>query len=153
MSTKQIRLYFRKFNNPDLVDLDIGIIRLFCEVAFVLKEGYTDPYSAILDTGAPVSVIPCQIWSMLKVKKIRDYTIRGIVPKPECSLAVTIGEVSCIILDKEQSTKRIKVKSYLAHSNKVPLIIGFKDLLDKFGIYLDFRKNLAHLKYRNLQEC
>lgn len=71
---------------------------------------------------------------------------RGIVPKKECSLPVTIGEVSCILLDKEERTKRIKVKSYLAHSNEVPLIIGFKDLLDRFGIYLNFEKNLAYLE-------
>ncbi len=147
MSTKQIRLHFRKFNNPDLVDLDIGIIRLFCEVVFISSEGYTDSYSAILDTGAPVSVIPYQIWSMLEVDKIKDYAVRGVVPKQECFLPVTIGEVSCALLDKEQSTQRIKVKSYLAHSNEVPLIIGFKDLLDQFGLYLDYRKNLAYLEY------
>lgn len=146
MSTKRIKLYFWKFDNPDLVDVDIGIIRLFCEVAFVSEEGYTDLYSAVLDTGAPVSVIPYQIWSMLKVNKIKEYAIRGIVPKKECSLPVTIGEVSCILLDKEQRTKRIKVNSYLAHSNEVPLIIGFKDLLDRFGIYFDFKKNLAYLE-------
>ncbi|MDI6792055.1 MAG: hypothetical protein QME81_04210 [bacterium] len=147
MSIKRISLHFRKFDNPDLVDLDMGIIRPFCEVAFVSKEGYTDSYSAILDTGAPVSVIPYQIWSMVEVNEIRDYAIRGVVPKRECSLPVTIGEISCILLDKEQSTKRIKVKSYLAHSNEVPLIIGFKDLLDRFGLYLDFKKNLAYLEY------
>lgn len=147
MSTKRINLYFWKFDNPDLVDIDIGIIRLFCEVAFVTEEGYTDSYSAVLDTGAPVSVIPYQIWSMLKVKKIRSYGIRGIVPKKECSLPVTIGEVSCILLDKEESTRRIKVKAYLAHSNEVPLIIGFKDILDRCGVYLDFRKNIAYLEY------
>jgi hypothetical protein len=61
MSTKRIKLYFAKFENPDLVDVDIGIIRLFCEVAFVSEKGYTDSYSAVLDTGAPVSVIPYQI--------------------------------------------------------------------------------------------
>lgn len=58
MSTNRIKLHFWKFENPDLVDVDIGIIRLFCEVAFVGEEGYTDSYSAVLDTGAPVSVIP-----------------------------------------------------------------------------------------------
>lgn len=146
MSTKRIKLYFWKFDNPDLVGVDIGIIRLFCEVAFVAEEGYTDSYSAVLDTGAPVSVIPYQIWSMLKAEKIKDYAIRGIVPKNECSLPVTIGEVSCILLDREESTKRIKVKAYLAHSNEVPLIIGFKNLLDRFGIYLNFKKNLAYLE-------
>ena len=147
MSTKQIWLHFQRFDNPDLVDIDIRIIRLFCEVAFVSGGGYTDSYSAILDTGAPVSVIPYQLWSMLEVNKIKDYAVRGIVPKPECSLPVTIGEVSFVLLDREQSTKRIKVKSYLAHSNEVPLIIGFKDLLDKFGLYLDYRRNLAYIEY------
>jgi hypothetical protein len=83
---------------------------------------------------------------MLKVEKIKDYAIRGVVPKKECFLPVTIGEVSCILLDKEESTERIKVKAYLAHSNEVPLIIGFKDLLDSFGIYLNFKENLAYLE-------
>lgn len=150
MSTRHIKLYFSKFDNPDLIDIELGIIRLFCEIAFVTEEGYTDSYSAILDTGAPVSVIPYRIWSKLKVNEIKDYAIRGIVPKRECSLPVTIGEISCILLDKEQSTEKIKVKSYLAYSDEVPLIIGFKDLLDSFGIYLDFRKNQAYLEYASL---
>lgn len=148
MSTesKPIKLHFRKFENPDLVDIDIGIIRLFCEVAFVSRGGYTDSYSAILDTGAPVSVIPFHIWSMSEFKKIKEYSVSGIVPKRECFLPVTIGEVSCILLDEEQSTDNIKVKSYLAHTDEIPLIIGFKDLLDKFGLYLNFRKNIAYLE-------
>ncbi|NIM16523.1 MAG: hypothetical protein GTO45_31305 [Candidatus Aminicenantes bacterium] len=146
MFTKRIRLHFRKFDNPDLVNLDIAIIRLFCEIAFISDGDYTDSYSAILDTGAPVSVIPYHIWSVLEVNKIKDYAVRGVVPKRECSLPVTIGEVSCILLDQEQSTDKIKVKSYLAHSSEVPLIIGFKDLLDRFGLYLDYRKNLAYLE-------
>ena len=146
-STKQIKLHFRKFENPDLVDLDIGIIRLFCEVAFVSRNGYTDSYSAILDTGAPVSVIPFHIWSMSEVKKIKEYSVSGIVPKQECSFPVTVGEVSCILLDEEESTNSIKVKSYLAHTDEIPLIIGFKDILDNFGLYLNFKKNIAYLEY------
>jgi hypothetical protein len=82
---------------------------------------------------------------MLEVNKLKDYAVRGVVPKRECSLPVTIGEVSCILLDEERSTEEIKIKSYLAHSNEVPLIIGFKDLLDSFGLYLDYRKNLAYV--------
>lgn len=147
MSIKQIGLHFREFENPDLVDVDIKIIRLFCEVAFKCGDDYTDSYSAILDTGAPVSVIPYQIWSKLKVNCLKEYKIRGIVPKRKCKLPVTVGEVSCILLDKEQSTDDIKIKSYLAYSNEIPLIIGFKDLLDRFGVYLSFKKDLAYLEY------
>jgi hypothetical protein len=29
---------------------------------------------------------------------------------------------------------------------EIPLIIGFKYLLDKFGLYLNFRKNIAYLE-------
>ena len=149
MSTnaRRIKLHFRKFDNPDLVDLDIGIIRLFCEVAFVAGDGFTDSYSAILDTGAPVSVIPFHIWSMSKIRMIKEYSVSGIVPKEECSFPVTVGEVSCILLDEKQSTNNIKVKSYLAHSDDVPLIIGFKDLLDSFGFYFNFRENIAYIEY------
>ena len=84
---------------------------------------------------------------MLEVNKIKEYSVSGIVPRKECSLPVTIGEISCVLLDEEQSTDNIKVKSYLAHSDEIPLIIGFKDLLDGFGFYLNFRKNLAYLEY------
>ncbi len=145
-NTKKIKLHLRRFENPDLVDLDIEIIRLFSEVAFVSKKGYTASYSAILDTGAPVSVIPFHIWSMLEIKKIKEYSVSGIVPKKECILPVTIGEISCFLLDEEQSTNEIRVKAYLAHSDEIPLIIGFKDLLDRFGLYLNFRENIAYLE-------
>ena len=32
-------------------------------------------------------------------------------------------------------------------TDEIPLIIGFKDILDNFGLYLNFRKDIAYLEY------
>jgi hypothetical protein len=83
MSTK-INLYFRKLTLPQYEDIGIFAIRLFVDVLFKRNKEYTEPYSAIVDTGAPISLIPLQIWKECQVQKIRESEIRGVVPRKEC---------------------------------------------------------------------
>lgn len=57
MSTK-IRLVV--WQRPDAKDPRIVVTRLLCRVAFYCQNGrLTEPFFAIVDTGAPTSLIPC----------------------------------------------------------------------------------------------
>ena len=70
MSTK-IGLRFEKSKDTDLerkLKRNGCVIRLTSDVVFRGKSVWIGPYSAIVDTGAHISVIPRRIWSKSDVK-------------------------------------------------------------------------------------
>ena len=144
MSTK-INLYFIELTMSDYADLGIFAIRLCCDVAFSTASGFTDPHRAIIDTGAPLSLLPLYVWEQCKVKKIRDSAIKGVVPRPECVLPVTLADLTCMLVDGQNKTSELSIKAQLAYTDEVPLVIGFRDLLDSVELHIDYRRKVAYL--------
>ncbi len=56
----RINLYFRASRDPDLEQKvpGIDIIRLRARIQFKTAQGWSDTYSAIVDTGAPIQPNP-----------------------------------------------------------------------------------------------
>ncbi|MEW6202560.1 MAG: hypothetical protein AB1546_11320 [bacterium] len=147
MSTK-INLYFAKFEVPELKDLDLHVLRLYCDVQFITKDGYTEPYPAIIDTGAPTSLIPQKIWKTSIYSKLKEeYEIQGIVPLRRCSLKVSVGKISGMFIDRDNHSKEISFVSYLARTDRIPLILGFKDILEKCKIFADYNSKKAYIEF------
>lgn len=146
MSTR-VKLYFRKLYIPKLSKLDLYAIRLPGRVTFKTHTGLSKPYPAIIDTGAPISLIPSPIWESAITKKIKDYKVKGLNPKEECSIPACIGEIECILFDEVNQTELLKVRAYLAYTDEVLLVIGFKDLLEKFEVQFNFDENKAFIEW------
>ncbi len=148
MSTR-VELSFGSYENADIQKFlpDYLTIRLEALVSFKTPKGWTDPEIALLDTGAPISVIPFPLWKTLSYTKIANYEIQGIVPKEECKLPAIVAELSCFICDKDgNETKEMKTNAFLVKSGKVPLILGFRDMLSKFKVCFDYEKGTAYLE-------
>lgn len=148
MSTK-VELYFGSYENLEIKEFisDFETIRLEGLISFKTSDGWTDPEIALLDTGAPLSVIPYPLWKNIIYNKITNYEIHGIVPKKECKIPAIIAEISCFICDKSgNETKGIKTNAFLVKSEGVPLIIGFRNLLSKFKVCFEYENNVAFLK-------
>ncbi len=53
-----------------------------------------------------------------------------------------IGKVNCILLDEyDNKSRELAIHAYLAMTDEVPLILGFKDLLSKFRVCFDYGEN------------
>lgn len=149
MSTR-LRLRIKRLTDPELESKigDYGnLTRLSCLIRLKTKSGWSKLYEAIIDTGAHTSVIPEYIWRGIEVEEKTDYFVQGIVPKKECSLPVKVGIVKGILFDEELNcTKEVAFYAYCAFDDRVPLILGFKKLLDGFPVYFNIESGVAYLE-------
>lgn len=136
--------------DPDLENKIRGkgyIIRLYCDVMFRTQNGWTEPYTAIVDSGAHISVIPRRIWSKSKVNIITEYKMTGLVPLEECTVPVRVGELDLLLIDKNKNIKEIdKVLCYFALTDEIPLLLGFKTLFEYLEVYYNYPEGKAFIK-------
>ena len=148
MSTK-VRLFFREFYSEEMEKCiaDYKLVRLLGRIVFKTFSGFTTPKKAIIDTGAHISVLPLSIWRLLDLEIIGTSKLRGIIPKEECELEVSVGIIKCIMLDEDgNQTDEMETHFLLALTDEVPILIGFKDLLDRFTIHCDYQRKEAWLE-------
>jgi len=145
-----IELYFDRGTDPDLERKIKGkgyVIRLMAGIMFSGKNGWIGPYSAIVDTGTHISVIPRRIWSSSDTTVLADHSMSGIVPIDECSIPVLVGEIDAMLIDDKFHTKEIRMISYFALTDEMPLIIGFKTLLEEFEVYFNYKEDTARITF------
>lgn len=130
----------------------IEVIRLLTRIQFKTAKGWSDQYSAIVDTGAYMSLIPFSIWKETEHTQLGKHEVRGIVPRPECTLPVTVGQLKCRLVDNTgHRTKPLEIKAFLASTDKVSLILGFKDVLAEFAHHIDYRTDTAYISATKLK--
>lgn len=153
MHDGKIRLSFRKMRDIELEKMlpDYGhIIRLICSVKFKTPHDWTKIHNAIVDTGAHTSVIPLEIWQDIETNILLDYQMRGIVPKEECKVPIKIAKVKAILFDEfDNKTPELELFAFLSLTKDVPLILGFKSLLEKFRVCFDYKENRGFIETRN----
>lgn len=147
----QVKLFFEIFEDIEIEKKVKGfeIIRLKSFIQLKTQNGWSKPYDAIVDTGAPCSLIPSSIWKEVKHILIADHKVQGISRNPKCRIPAKIGKVTCILSDEDgNQTKELEIYSFLALTGEVPLILGFKNLLSEFSVYFDYHKLEAYIKSR-----
>jgi len=143
-----IKLFFETLKSRELEAKagGIEIVRLRCYVQFEKTSGDVSIHDALIDTGAFISLIPFSIWKDADVKRLGSHSVGGIISKQECVIPVIIGKVDIRLIDEENQTEKINIHAYLALTDEIPLIIGFKDVLSSFRICFDYKKDAAWLE-------
>jgi len=147
MSTK-IKLHYSKALDISLLEkgIEVWLRRITIQTAFKTSKGFTQPYEAIVDTGAPVSILPPAIWQDIEKEILGDYRIKGIVPKKDAFLPVKVANVCAALLDEHKSTRMLKIKAYLSIEPEVPLVLGFENFLSQAKIYSDTQNNSGYIE-------
>ncbi len=145
-----VKLFFETFTDSDISEHKI--IRLKSGIQFKMKDGWTQPFSAIIDTGAHTSVIPLSIWKEIAYTKQGKHKIFGLSKKEECSLIGELAQVSLILIDDEASqTKELNAIAFLAETDQIPVILGFKGLLEHLRVAFDYQNELAYADDKHSQ--
>ncbi len=139
----RIRLYFEVSEDKTLNEkfgAICEIVRLKTSVQFKTVNGFSEAYDGVIDTGAYISLIPKSIWQAALYEKISEYTVKGIQKRDECSIPVITGKVICVLADRYGNiSEEMEIRAFLALTDEVPLIIGFKDLLSRFNVCFDYK--------------
>jgi len=142
----EIQTFFETFLDNELyakLQERSNVIRLYCMIKFKTKDGFTEPYPAIIDTGAHTSLLPLRIWKLAEHRIFCEHYIKGLVPNTK--LDVKVGEVNAILVDVLNKSREYKFLSYFSPSDETPLILGFKELLSKLKISINYKSNRSYI--------
>jgi len=124
----------------------LTIIRLLADVRFVRADGHlSESREAIVDTGAHTSVLPLTLWQRFAVEiDEKDVTLGGINDQPECQIPASLGKARCFLTDETgRLSPELDISCFLAKTDRVPLILGFANLLSQFKICFDYENKEA----------
>ena len=86
-------------------------------------------------------------WKDIDTEKLGSYEIQGISNKPECTISCDVGRITARFIDESGNiSKEIRMRAFLALTDDVPLIIGFKDILSRYRICFDRKKEIAFIE-------
>jgi len=125
----------------------LSLYRLWARVRFRQPTGWSEPHPAIVDTGAPYSLIPLSLWSTLRLERLVELPMRGIVPGAQAEIHGTLAKASGQVLDARRLSPPLILGAMLAKTDDVPLILGWSGLLDRARLVLDAPRHVASLAF------
>ncbi|MDP3723892.1 MAG: hypothetical protein Q8R91_10445 [Candidatus Omnitrophota bacterium] len=146
MSTR-IGLTFHRLPDVEFLHRGIAHIRLLCNVQFETpaKDLFIQP--AIVDTGAPLCLIPSDLWERVRTQQFETTRIGGLLARKECAVPARVGILAMTLLDQQGHRQRLTVRAFLAQTTEVPLILGFQDCLEKATAHLSYPRKEAWLEF------
>ena len=123
------------------------VYRVYAQIVFLLPDGSESfPITGIIDTGASFSLFPQRILDEFPGVRTEDHTLWGIVDAPECHVHAKLAVVNIRLVDKD-STKSgsLSIVGAFSSNDKIPVLIGMKDLLATFHSCIDPSRGVFEL--------
>jgi hypothetical protein len=121
--------------------------RCFARLWFREPGGWSTERLAIVDTGAPFSVIPSTVWQPLMMHDLGPSQLRGIVPQTSASLPARLAHIVGVLTDEDQVSPPLELTALLVEAPNVPLILGWSGCLDRAKVVLDAPRNAAWIEF------
>ncbi len=125
--------------------VEVWLRRILVLARFKTTKGWTEPYEAIVDTGAPLSILPAHIWKQIGADILCPDEIAGIVP--EAKLLVHLGEVTASLMDRAHSLPPLRFKAHLSEEDRIPLMLGFDGMLSRSILHMDALQSQGYLEF------
>jgi hypothetical protein len=126
--------------------LKIFSFRVWIRTQFKSPSGWTPVLRALVDTGAPFSVLPKSLWTAIDSEGGFATHLRGLVPLRSAVLNARLSQVACLVSDLKTSAPPLSFWALLA-DGEVPLVLGCAGFLDRAKLVLDAAHERAHLEF------
>lgn len=124
----------------------VAAIRVFAEISVATPTGWSLFEPAVVDIGAPISVLPPSIWKQSHHTALGRVTIGGIARREECQIPAILAEINCMLSDGQQTLGPLRMHAYLAEVVNAPTLIGILGFLERGVLCVDFPKNRGFLQ-------
>lgn len=141
MPSSKIPLYLKSHVNHE----GITITRVVAYVGFWNGNGYNIKDRAIVDIGAPVSLIPFRVWSWCPVELGKQRFVQLVSEREECDLEVYDGEVTIALFDEvgNMLLSDLTIEVDLCATSGIPTLLGVHDFLERGCLHVDYRTGEA----------
>ena len=144
-----INLEVRRFLDLEALEhgLTIFSFRLWTRVQFQTRDGWTPVSPALIDTGAPFSVLPKSLWSDVDAHPVGFTSeLRGLIPLPTAMLKARLAQITCRLSDEMTTAAPMGLWVLLA-DGEVPIVLGCHGFLDRLKLMLDGPRQIASLEF------
>lgn len=146
-----IRLSVRTRVDLEAVEarLSLLLIRITANVRILTPSGWSHPRVGILDTGNPVTLIPCRVWSGASVDFVRQISqpIHGLGSTETNAIRGRLGRVTLSLEDEEASSPPIEIIAYLLDDDRAPLLLGCEGILTRATLITHLKDDQAFLEF------
>ena len=108
--------------------------------------GWLAPRKAVVDTGAPVSLVPRYAWHSASFTPLASVRAAGVVNRPECTIPATLATLTCVLTSGADSSAPLVIHAMLADSDRVPFLLGMSGLLDSFPTAFNIPAGSAYVE-------
>jgi hypothetical protein len=144
----RLELEVRRFLDLEAIEHGITIFsfRVWTRAQFRRADGWTQVFPALIDTGAPFSVVPPSVWRYIERDERFPTALRGLVPLRSAVLKAKLAQVTCRISDLNTIASPLRFWALLAEG-EVPLVLGCAGLLERAKLTLDAPRTRAWLEF------
>lgn len=120
--------------------------RILTDVSVRRDTSWTAFRPAIVDTGAPVSLLPRRVWQPADVRPMGRIRVGGLNRRPECMFDVTLAVVVLAIRDQSNQIEPIEAHALLADTDDVPTLLGMRGVLTELVLYANVARDEAYVE-------
>ena len=128
--------------------INVRVIRLKGSVQFWTGSDWTAESEAIIDSGSPVSLLPLSAWQAIEADILSSpIPLRGLAPQRGATVTGRLAEITATFIDGENTAPPLVMRADLVDTDRVPLLIGFEDVLTACLLVSDFPNEIAYLEF------
>lgn len=120
--------------------------RLATRISFRGESGWTDFQIAIVDTGAPISLLPRSIWQSIDRRVLATVRVGGLADKPENRIGADLAMIRCVLSDGQSTIGPYEMTALLAHTDTAPALLGLSGVLESTDLFISLRRDDAYLE-------
>ena|SRR5437588_673714 len=122
----RLPIEIRRGDHPPSIQVGhpVEAVRFLSQISLASLTGLTAYRRVILDSGAPISLLPSTYWRAAAYVPFGRTQVGGIAARAECRIPATLSEIHCTLSDGAAVIGPLKMYAYLAETDSAPALLG-----------------------------